>query len=81
MHSGYANVYNQCIIEDGVIITNTNCENAYNKEEFENISSLDDIVWENFAEEVTWTLPNNNGLRRIYMLLKDEAGNVSLSLK
>ena len=53
----------------------------YNKEEFENIVSLDDIVWENFADEVTWTLPNNNGLRRIYMLLKDEAGNVSLSLK
>ena len=34
--NGYAVVYNQCIIEDGVIITNTNCENAYNKEEFEN---------------------------------------------
>ena len=32
---GYANVYNQCIIEDGVIITNINCENAYNKDEFE----------------------------------------------
>lgn len=35
MHSGYVNVYNQCIIEDGDIITNTNCENAYNKDEFE----------------------------------------------
>lgn len=32
---GYANVYNQCIIEDGVIITNTNWEKAYNKDEFE----------------------------------------------
>lgn len=32
---GYANVYNQCIIEDGDIITSTHYEKAYNKEEFE----------------------------------------------
>ena len=33
--NGYVVVYNQCMIEDGDIITNSNCEKAYNKDEFE----------------------------------------------
>lgn len=51
-----------------------------NKEEFDNLKTLNDIVWEDYKNEVTWQIPSNDGVKRVYLLLKDEAGNISLSL-
>lgn len=51
-----------------------------NKDEFNNIRSLSEIEWEDFKSEVNWQIPSNDGPKRVYLLLKDEAGNVSLTL-
>lgn len=51
-----------------------------NKDEFDNLKTLNDIEWEDYANEVTWQIPSNDGVKRVYLLLKDEAGNISLSL-
>lgn len=54
-----------------------------NREEFNNLTtdSLKNMVWDNFDATPTLNLTDGDGMYRIYLLLKDEAGNISLILK
>lgn len=52
-----------------------------NKDDFNNLRSFSDIEWEDFSSEVlNWPISSDDGVKRVYLLLKDEAGNVSLTL-
>ena len=35
------------------------------------------VIWEEYAEEKEWTLEGEDGLKTIYLVLRDEAGNYS----
>ena len=65
---------------DNVTATSNLKMKIFNKEDFEDLKSLKDIAWEDFASEVTWQIPSNDGAKRVFLLLKDEAGNISLAL-
>ena len=45
----------------------------------ENSRTASDLHWVTFAEEVNWTLSPGDGLKTVYLMLKDEHGNASLS--
>ncbi len=45
----------------------------------ENSRSASDLHWIPFAEEIDWTISPGDGLKTIYLMLKDEHGNASLS--
>ncbi|WP_020529443.1 hypothetical protein [Flexithrix dorotheae] len=46
-----------------------------------NSPSFGSGTWEPFYEEVPWSVPSGPGLHNVYIILKDEAGNVTLPFK
>ena len=46
-----------------------------NEDDFE--SQNGDYNWQDFYTPVNWTLSNGDGSKRVYLLLKDEVGNVT----
>ena len=50
--------------------------------EAENVQNIksEDLVWKDFSEVATTTASNTEGKKTIFVIYKDEAGNVSLSI-
>lgn len=48
-----------------------------NEQEFNELSQNDSLAWEQYVQERTWQLPAGEGVKTVYILFKDEAGNQS----
>ena len=57
----------------------------YNEEEYKNITAYTQINWKyNYVDggiKVDFMTTEGEGLRRIYIILKDKAGNISMTIK
>ena len=52
----------------------------YREEHYKALQDEDDIVWESYSGEKEWRLKVENADERVYLLLKDEAGNISAEI-
>ena len=50
---------------------------VYNEKDYEEMASKDEINWEPLAARKTWQTEDGDGPKRIYILLKDAAGNIA----
>ncbi len=51
-----------------------------NEEDYETTKNAD-LVWENYIATKEWKLSNGSGKKKVYLFVKDEAGNQSLYLE
>ena len=51
----------------------------YNKEDFDKLTTLEGIDWEDYKEKIEWDLTDGDGLKYVYLILKDASGNVSIA--
>ena len=66
--------------DDDITENNNMKMKLYNKEDYEKLLSTEDIVWEDFEEEINWPLTDGDGEKTVYLILKDEAGNTSVTV-
>ena len=62
------------------ITAKENIKIAILKEEYQTLTSKEEIIWENYVSEKEWKITNENAEEKIYLLLKDEAGNISVQV-
>ena len=47
-----------------------------NENTYANGFTEDTLPWQNYAENVTWTLSEGDGAKTVYVFFKDEYGNM-----
>ena len=52
----------------------------YKEDDYNTLTSEDEIVWEQYEENKQWTLTKENADEKIYLILKDMAGNISVKV-
>ena len=49
-----------------------------NEDDFYTITSDSELEWKNYSETIDWQTPEGDGLKKIYIIIKDKVGNQSL---
>ena len=61
--------------------TSANLKMAFlNEDTYNSANSSTTLTWKTYSTSTTWTSSSGGGLKRVYVIFKDEAGNQSLSL-
>lgn len=68
----------QITASDNVTSTENLQMALYEESEYKNLKTKEDIVWEKYVPEKEWELKNET--EKIYLILKDEAGNISAKI-
>ena len=79
-YTNQMNVILQIIATDDISTSNQIKMAIYKEDDYNALTSEDEIVWEQYEENKQWTLTKENADEKIYLILKDMAGNISVKV-
>lgn len=74
------NVILQITATDDISTSNQIKMAIYKEDDYNALTSEDEIVWEQYKENKQWTLTKENADEKMYLILKDMAGNISVKV-
>ena len=79
-YTNQMNVILQITATDDISTSNQIKMAIYKEDDYNALTSEDEIVWEQYEENKQWTLTKENADEKIYLILKDMAGNISVKV-
>ncbi len=79
-YTNQMNVILQITATDDISTSNQIKMAIYKEDDYNALTSEDEIVWEQYEENKQWTLKKENADEKIYLILKDMAGNISVKV-
>ena len=79
-YTNQMNVILQITATDDISTSNQIKMAIYKEDDYNALTSEDEIVWEQYKENKQWTLTKENADEKIYLILKDMAGNISVKV-
>ena len=79
-YTNQMNVILQITATDDISTSNQIKMAIYKEDDYNALTSENEIVWEQYKENKQWTLTKENADEKIYLILKDMAGNISVKV-